>query len=85
METRIQDLINTDERKKIFQAMLTLHSDFTSKELQHALLNEGLNIRITTVQNLLRGLCYRGYLIQSNIKLGTTRGRSTLHFKKAVQ
>lgn len=80
----IQDLINTPERLRIFEAITSQDKlTFTSKDVQYQLRQGGVNIRITTVQNLLRGLCYRGYLEQFSVKTSTTRGRSTLHFKVA--
>jgi Fe2+ or Zn2+ uptake regulation protein len=79
----IQDLINTPERLRIFKAVTEQDTTFTSTDVQFHLQKDGTNIRITTIQNLLRGLCYRGYLEQFSIKTTTTRGRSTIHFKKA--
>ena len=78
----IYDLVKTPDRQKIFQSLSLFENTFTSKDVQIHLQEQGTNIKIITVQNLLRALCYRGYLERFPIKSNTTRGRSTLHFKR---
>jgi Fe2+ or Zn2+ uptake regulation protein len=79
---KIQDLVSTPGRLKIVEAMASLEDTFTIQDVYTQLQRQGSYIRIASVQTLLRGLCYRGYLEQFAIKKGTSRGRSTIHFKK---
>lgn len=79
---KIQDLVTTPGRLKIVEAMASLENTFTIQDVCSQLERQGSYIRVASVQTLLRGLCYRGYLEQFAIKKGTSRGRSTIHFKK---
>ena len=79
----IDDLINSPQRIKIFQLILLHQDTFTIKDVQIQLIKSGTEITTTTIQNLLRALCYRGYLEQFSVKMTPTRGRSTIHFKKS--
>lgn len=76
------DLINTKERIKIFLAIASREEDFTARDIQAQLKQEGSECRINIIQMLLRALCYRGYLQQYDVKLSPTRGRSTIHFRR---
>ncbi|MGE0589407.1 MAG: transcriptional repressor [Cyclobacteriaceae bacterium] len=78
----IQELISTPIRKEIFK-MVNLQKDgFTFHELYSSLEKKNINVSVTSVQNFLKALHYRGYLKEYALKENKTPGRSTIHYKK---
>jgi len=63
----------------------SLKDGFTFLDVFTALERQGVNVSITSVQNFLKALCYRGYLKEYNIKETKTPGRSTIHYKKLLK
>lgn len=81
---RVRELITTPHREEIFKVIATQEDGFTLHGLHATLKGMKINASIASVQNLLKSLSYRGYLETYDIKVNKTRGRSTVHYKKAV-
>lgn len=79
---KLQDLIATNGRIEIFEAVASLGNTFTIQDVCSHLQANGSYVRVASVQTLLRALYYRGYLEQFAIKKDSRRGRSTIHFRK---
>ncbi|MEQ8361238.1 MAG: transcriptional repressor [Cyclobacteriaceae bacterium] len=79
---RVQELISTTTREEIFKMIDSQLDGFTFHDVYTALKNKGVNVSITSVQNLLKALSYRGYLKEYALKKTKTPGRSTIHYKK---
>ena len=79
---RVQELISTPTREEIFKIITTQQDGFTFHDVYTALKNENIEVSITSVQNLLKALSYRGYLKEYTLKKTKTPGRSTIHYKK---
>ena len=82
LPSQLRDLFNSPERIKIFEVVSSFENLFTIKDVVNQLQTKGLNIRITTVQTILKALSYRGYLKQFELKIGNSRGRSTIHYQR---
>jgi len=82
---QIRDLISTPTREEIFKMVSSLKDGFTFLDVYTALEKEKVNVSITSVQNFLKALSYRGYLKEYTIKETKTPGRSTIHYKKLVK
>jgi len=80
----INDLLNTSERRKLFEIILHSDREFTSRELQQALQQQGMGLTITSIQTFLNGLTYRGYLSLTPVKTSKERGRATFYFRRNV-
>ncbi|MEQ8426042.1 MAG: transcriptional repressor [Cyclobacteriaceae bacterium] len=79
---RIQELISTPIREKIFKLIDSQKDGFTFQEVYKALEKREVDVSVTSVQNFLKSLSYRGYLKEYTVKDNKTRGRSTIHYKK---
>lgn len=79
---RIQELISTPTRKEIFKTIKLQKDGFSFQDLYSALEEKKVNVSITSVQNMLKALYYRGYLKEIAIKDNKKRGRSIIHYKK---
>jgi len=79
---RVQELISTPTREEIFKMIASQQDGFTFHDVYTALESEGISVSITSVQNLLKALSYRGYLKEYTLKKTKTPGRSTIHYKK---
>lgn len=79
---RVRELISTPTREDIFKIIASQQDGFTFQDVFSALKNKGVNVSITSVQNLLKALSYRGYLKDYPLKKTKTAGRSTIHYKK---
>lgn len=82
LPSRVQELISTPTREEIFKMINSQQDGFTFLDVYTALKNKGINVSITSVQNLLKALSYRGYLKEYNLKKTKTPGRSTIHYKR---
>ena len=78
----IQELISTPVRKEIFNTVNLLKGDFTFIQLYQALEKRQVTVSVTSVQNLLKALNYRGYLREYTIKENKSPGRSTIYYRK---
>lgn len=79
----VQELISTPTREKIFKMIASQPDGFTLQVIHTALINQKVDISLASVQNILKSLSYRGYLKVYTLKETKTRGRSTVHYKKA--
>lgn len=79
---RIRELISTPTRKEIFKSITRQKDGFTFLDVFTTLEKKQVNVSITSVQNFLKALSYRGYLREYTLKETKTPGRSTIHFKK---
>jgi Fe2+ or Zn2+ uptake regulation protein len=82
LPAKILEFVNSPERVQIFDILNSLEDGFTIKDVHNDLELAGSRITLPTIQNFLTGLSNRGYLKQSTVKLGHTRGRSTIHFTR---
>jgi Fe2+ or Zn2+ uptake regulation protein len=82
LPSRIRELISTPTREEIFKMINSQQDGFTFLDVYTALKNKGINVSITSVQNLLKALSYRGYFKEYTLKKTKTPGRSTIHYKK---
>lgn len=78
---KLRDIINSSEKVKMYEIVSSLENTFTTKDVCKLLQKDGVNVRITMVQTILKALTYRGYLKQFDFKIGNTRGRSTIHYQ----
>jgi len=79
---RIKELISTPTREEIFKMIANQKDGFTFLDVYQALERNKVNVSITSVQNLLKALSYRGYLKEYTLKESKTPGRSTIHYKR---
>ncbi|MEQ9591209.1 MAG: transcriptional repressor [Cyclobacteriaceae bacterium] len=79
---RVQELISTPTREQLFKIVSTQEAGFTFSDVYKATQENDLEVSVTSVQNFLRALCYRGYLKERNIKETKSRGRSTIHYQR---
>ena len=77
----IQELISTPIREQIFKIINTQKDGFTFLDIHQALEKKRVDVSMTSVQNFIKSLSYRGYLKESPLKESKTAGRSTIHFK----
>ncbi len=82
---RIKDLISTPAREEIFKMVSNQRDGFTFHDIFTALEKKKVNVSMTSVQNFLKALSYRGYLKEYTLKETKTAGRSTIHFKKIAK
>ena len=80
---KIQELISTPTRKEIFDTIVNQKDGFTFFDVLRTLENNNINVSLTSVQNLVKALSFRGYLEEYTLKDSKTAGRSTIHFKKS--
>lgn len=79
---RIKELISTPTRAEIFKTITHQKDGFTFLDVFTTLEKKQVNVSITSVQNFLKALSYRGYLREYTLKETKTPGRSTIHYKK---
>lgn len=79
----IKELISTPIRKEIFKTIKSQKDGFTFHELFSVVKKKGITASITSVQNFLKSLRYRGYLEEYSLKETKTAGRSTIHYRRS--
>ncbi len=79
----IKELISTPIRKEIFKAINGQKDGFTRFQLFREIERKRLNVSITSIQNLLKSLSYRGYLEEYTLKETKSAGRSTIHYRRS--
>lgn len=81
----IQELISTPIRERIFQIINSQKEGFTFLDIHQELEHKQVDVSLTSVQNFIKSLSYRGYLKEYPLKESKTAGRSTIHFKISDQ
>ena len=79
----IKDLISTPQREKIFKIISHQKDGFTFHDVYTSVEKDKITASITSVQNFLKALSYRGFLKEYPLKENKTPGRSTIHYKKS--
>lgn len=82
---KVRDLITSDEKLKVFELISFNTGTFTAKDIHKKLQEHGFDVKLSTIQVLLRGLCYRQYLQQFEYKLGPHGADQQITFKKPDQ
>lgn len=82
VDKRIRDLITSEVKLKTLEIINASAERFTAQSILLELRSSGVDVDIPFIRNFLRALCYRGYLVRIDLKIGNNRGRSTSHFER---
>lgn len=79
---KVRDLLTSEVKLRVFEVIMYWSGDFTTLDVSNKLHESGIDVSFNVVQSLLRSLWMRKYLAQYSRKLGTSRGRTTIHYSK---
>ena len=80
----IKELISTPKREQIFKIISNQKDGFTFHDVYASVEEHNITASVTSVQNFLKALSYRGFLEEYPLKENKTPGRSTIHYKKSI-
>ena len=81
---KIRALLSTPGREKIFESIISFEGPFCISDLHHKLKTQGIIVKSNgTASELVRALCYRGFLQESKASQGSNaRGRPIVYYQK---